>query len=79
MVSLVVLSSQEAAGEDSYHQTGDITLGGLVKLHYTTDDGGCGDFSPVGLGHVEAMKFAIDKINRNPNLLPNKTLGYDIQ
>ena len=79
MVSFGVLTFQRAPGEDRYLQPGDITLGGLFTLHYTTDDGGCGDFSPVGLGHVEAMKFAIDKINRNPNLLPNKTLGYDIR
>ena len=65
--------------EDRYHQPGDITLGGLFMLHYTTEDGKCGEFFPIGLGHVEAMIFAVDKINKNPDLLPNITLGYDIR
>ena len=69
-----------AAGKlDRYHQPGDITLGGLFLLHYTTEDGKCGEFFPIGLGHAEAMIFAIEKINSNPNLLPNVTLGYDIR
>ena len=60
-------------------QDGDVTLGGLFLLHYSTEDGKCGEFFPIGLGHVEAMIFAVDKINENPTLLPNVTLGYDIR
>ncbi|XP_068686018.1 extracellular calcium-sensing receptor-like [Montipora foliosa] len=61
------------------YQSGDIILGGLFLLHYSRDDGHCGDFFPIGLGHVEAMIFAIEKINDDPKLLPNVTLGYDIR
>ena len=32
-----------------------------------------------GLERVEAFLYAIDKINRDANLLPNISLGYDIR
>ncbi|XP_022790358.1 metabotropic glutamate receptor 3-like [Stylophora pistillata] len=79
VVSCGFLTSSGSTNKDRYHQLGDITLGALITLHHTNDDGECGDFSPTGLGHVEAMKFAIDTINRNPQLLQNLTLGYDIR
>ena len=60
-------------GRNRSYQSGDITLGGLFLLHYTTEDGKCGELFPIGLGHVEAMLFAIDKINNNPKLLPKIT------
>lgn len=78
-LSYCALFFSGVTGTDRYYQPGDVTLGGLFLLHYTTEDGKCGDFFPIGLGHVEAMIFAIDKINRNPNMLPNITLGYDIR
>ena len=78
-VFLCVLMLQGIVGNDRYYQPGDITLGGLFTLHRTTEDGTCGDFNPIGHARVEAMIFAIDKINRNQSLLPNVTLGYDIR
>ena len=75
----VLTTSREDEGKNRYHQPGDITLGGLFTLHFRTEDGKCGEFIPVGLTFVEAMIFAIEKINRNPKLLPNLTLGYDIR
>ena len=55
-------------------------LGGLTVLHYKDSQDKCGsDFFPVGLGHAEAMIFAIEQINKNSSLLPNVTLGFDIR
>ena len=68
-----------ASEQSRSYQPGDITLGGLFLLHYSTEDGRCGELYPTGLGHVEAMIFAIDNINKDPKLLPNLTLGYDIR
>lgn len=66
IISLRVLAIPEVTENDRYHQPGDVTLGGLFLLHYTTEDGQCGEFFPIGLGHVEAMIFAIHKINNDP-------------
>ncbi|KAL9954461.1 hypothetical protein ACROYT_G042002 [Oculina patagonica] len=60
-------------------QSGDAMLGGLIVLHNKDSKDKCEDFFPVGLGHTEAMIFAIEQINKNPSLLPNTTLGFDIR
>ena len=57
---------------------GDVVLGGLFLIHYSETGNQCQDFFSIGLGHVEAMVFAIDRINKDPSLLPNVTLGYHI-
>ena len=59
MIYVIALYFSVITGKDRYHHPGDITLGGLVLLHYTTEDE-CGEFFPIGLGHVEAMIFAIE-------------------
>ena len=60
MIYVVALYFSVITGKDRYHHPGDITPGGLFLLHYTTADGKCGEFFPIGLGHVEAMIFAIE-------------------
>ena len=54
-------------------------LGGLFNVHRAGNGDHCGEFNPAGLGRVEAMIFAIENVNNNPNLLPNVTIGYDIR
>ena len=61
------------------YKEGDVMLGGLFSVHFGGSDDYCGDLYLKGLGHVEAMIFAIESVNKNPNLLPNVTIGYDIR
>ncbi|XP_061663914.1 glutamate receptor, metabotropic 8a isoform X1 [Syngnathoides biaculeatus] len=59
---------------------GDIILGGLFPVHSRGDRGTpCGDLKKEkGIHRLEAMMFAIDLINKDPELLPNITLGARI-
>ncbi|KAJ7388598.1 hypothetical protein OS493_036826 [Desmophyllum pertusum] len=60
-------------------KAGDVTLGGLFFLHYKgINNEECGDFNAPGLGHAQAMIYAIEKVNNDSYLLPNVTLGYNI-
>ena len=58
---------------------GNVTLGGLFDVHFNGPDDSCGELFTMGLGHVEAMLFAIERINNDSSLLPNITIGYDIR
>ncbi|PFX33276.1 Metabotropic glutamate receptor 7 [Stylophora pistillata] len=57
----------------------DVTLGGLFDVHFNGPNDNCGGLFAMGLGHVEAMLFAIERINNDSNILPNVTIGYDIR
>lgn len=59
----------------------DFVLGGLFPIHAGAEGGGaCGEVRlERGLERMEAMLFAIDKINNDSSLLPSLTLGYDIR
>ena len=62
------------------YRDGDIILGGLFSIHQQgSSEGQCGELYTKGLGTAAAMIFAIEKINNDSSLLPNITLGYDIQ
>ena len=57
-------------------------LGGLFPVHLqssTSNNAPCGMLRLRGPFRVEAMLFAIDKINADPDLLPGVELGYDIR
>ncbi|GCB70798.1 hypothetical protein scyTo_0001376 [Scyliorhinus torazame] len=70
-------------------QDGDVILGGLFAIHLRTAPDyysfrsqpqpvRCVEFSQSGLRWALTMVFAIEEINRNPELLPDTTLGYKI-
>ena len=55
----------------------DFVLGGLFPVHSGSD---CRTLRQQrGLERLEAMLFAIDRINNDTNLLPNLTIGYDVR
>ncbi|XP_049919075.1 extracellular calcium-sensing receptor-like [Epinephelus moara] len=71
------------------HKPGDVVLGGLFEVHYTSvfpertftsepRQPSCKGFDTLGFRHAMTMAFAIDEINKNSNLLPNVTLGYSL-
>ena len=62
-----------------FYQPGNVTLGVILPLHVKNSEDNCGEFYSFGLGYIEAITFAIERINNNPNLLPNVTLGFDIR
>ncbi|XP_042326746.1 metabotropic glutamate receptor 8 isoform X1 [Sceloporus undulatus] len=59
---------------------GDIILGGLFPVHAKGDRGvPCGELKKEkGIHRLEAMLYAIDQINKDPDLLANVTLGVRI-
>ncbi|KAM9327047.1 metabotropic glutamate receptor 6-like [Gastrophryne carolinensis] len=59
---------------------GDITLGGLFPVHAKGPAGiPCGEVKKeAGVHRMEAMLYALDQINGDPELLPNLTLGARI-
>uniref|UniRef100_A0AAR2JLJ0 G-protein coupled receptors family 3 profile domain-containing protein n=1 Tax=Pygocentrus nattereri TaxID=42514 RepID=A0AAR2JLJ0_PYGNA len=59
---------------------GDITLGGLFPVHARGHGGKpCGELKKEkGIHRLEAMLFALDRINNDHELLPNITLGARI-
>lgn len=58
---------------------GDLVLGGLFPIHEKGEKTPCGTKVYYrGLQRLEAMMFAIDKINSNDEILPGITIGANI-
>jgi len=61
------------------HIDGDIVLGGLFPVHSKDTASGCGDVQKDrGIQRLEAMLFAVDRINRDRSLLPGIQLGAHV-
>lgn len=73
-------SQQTQEYAHSIRLDGDIILGGLFPVHARGERGvPCGELKKEkGIHRLEAMLFAIDLINKDPELLPNVTLGARI-
>uniref|UniRef100_H3BCE3 Glutamate metabotropic receptor 7 n=1 Tax=Latimeria chalumnae TaxID=7897 RepID=H3BCE3_LATCH len=74
-----VVAGQELNAPHSIRIEGDITLGGLFPVHARGQGVPCGDIKKEdGIHRLEAMLYALDQINLDPDLLPNITLGARI-
>ncbi|XP_075470150.1 metabotropic glutamate receptor 4 isoform X4 [Ascaphus truei] len=84
MCTLVLLGSWSCLGKpkgpphmNSVRIDGDLILGGLFPVHGRGSDGrACGELKKEkGIHRLEAMLYALDRINADADLLPNITLG----
>ncbi|XP_060036769.1 metabotropic glutamate receptor 7 isoform X2 [Erinaceus europaeus] len=80
LCALAAAGGQEMYAPHSIRLEGDVTLGGLFPVHAKGPSGApCGDIKREnGIHRLEAMLYALDQINSDPNLLPNVTLGARI-
>lgn len=63
----------------SVHLPGDIILGGLFPVHEKGEFSACGPtVYNRGVQRLEAMLYAVDRVNNDPTLLPNITIGVHI-
>lgn len=69
-------SARAECGVNDTNQT--VTIGGLFSVH-TSKEGRCGKIREPSFVNVQAMMYAVQQINADPDLLPNIILAHDIR
>lgn len=76
---LIVARGMQPDQQVSVSVPGDIILGGLFPVHEKGERSACGpQIYHRGVQRLEAMMFAIDRINNDTRILPNISLGVHI-
>lgn len=86
ITTTTVSRSRTAITNDHSHQDmvsvnlpGDIILGGLFPVHEKGEHTPCGPtVYNRGVQRLEAMLYAVERVNRDPTILPNITIGVHI-
>lgn len=80
-IAMVTLVHHVTCQDGSLLVRGDIVIGGLVPIHTHDPEHPvqCGHLNErLGIQRLEAMLFAIDKVNTNDSILQNVSLGLKI-
>lgn len=82
LVTIIPFTYQQFHKHNDEHKwirkEGDVMLKGLFPI--TSQYGGkCERLDSSGIAWMLAMAYAVDKINNSTSLLPNKTIGYEIE
>jgi metabotropic glutamate receptor 2/3 len=77
LYGILIIFANSSPTSRSARRIGNVTLGGLFPVHeYGSPREPCGAISEFrGIQRLEAMLFAIEEINNNPNILPGIELG----
>ena len=77
---VTVVQSQSCPREDSIMRPGDVMIGGLFKIHDSTEDGStCTNMTDgAAIQRVEAFLYAIERINKQ-NLVPGVKFGENLK
>ena len=76
-----------AASDDAYVHKYDeansskpiVVIGGIVPVHESANDGRhCGDITS-SFQRSEAIAYAVDQVNKDPNVLPGIRLGFEVR
>lgn len=72
-----VLSHEALSGTSSINNS--VNLGGLFAVHPDRGNGLCGKIRTSSFVNTQAMIYAVQTINADPNLLPGVSLTYDLR